>query len=245
MNADKELCYREYVLRENRAFHAPYNPEFAFYVAVKNGEADQVAQLCKDEFSKKKGFGKLSNDELQNMKYHFIITAAMIARSCIEGSMEHEAAYSLSDVYIRKADECTAITQISSLHTAMSMDYAQRMRYLQKDRAVSKQIVKCIDYIFNNLHKRILISELAQFTRLNPSYLSRLFKKETGITVTEYIQNKKIETAKNMLKYSDHLPPQIATILAFPSQSYFIEVFKKRVGVTPKKYQNMCCGKLK
>jgi YesN/AraC family two-component response regulator len=120
------------------------------------------------------------------------------------------------------------------------MDYTQRMKNLQKKRVFSKQIVKCIEYIYNNLHKRILISELAQYTGLNPSYLSRLFRNETGITVTEYIQIKKIETAKNMLKYSNYLPSQIATILAFPNQSYFIEVFKKKVGMTPKKYQNMC-----
>ncbi len=239
MNTNKELNYREFALRENRAFHAPYDPEFAFYICVRNGEVNKVSQLCKDEFSTKKGFGKLSNDPLQNIKYHFAITAAMIARSCIEGGMQHEAAYSLSDLYILKADKCTSMQQISILHTSMSMDYAQRMKNLQKERIVSKQIVKCIDYIYNNLHRRILISQLARHTGLNPNYLSRLFKKETGATVTEYIQNRKIETAKNMLKYSDHLPSQIATILAFPSQSYFIEVFKKRVGMTPRKYRNM------
>ncbi|NLO41105.1 MAG: hypothetical protein GX115_16760 [Ruminiclostridium sp.] len=100
MNIDKELSYREYIMRENNAFHAPYYPEFAFYIAVKNGEVDQVSQLCRNAFSDKSGFGKLSDNPLQNMKYHFVVTAALIARHCIEGRMEHEIAYSLSDVYI-------------------------------------------------------------------------------------------------------------------------------------------------
>jgi YesN/AraC family two-component response regulator len=228
------------MLRENDAFHTPYNSEFAFYVAVKNGEISKVSQMCINEFSNKSGLGKLSDHPLQNMKYHFVVSAALIARFCIEGGLEHEAAYSLSDVYIQKADNCTSITQISKLHTAMSMDYTQRMKNLKKNRIFSKQIVKCIDYIYNNLHKRIRISELAQYAELNPSYLSRLFRNETGITVTEYIQIRKIETAKNMLKYSNYRLSQIATILAFPSQSYFIEVFQKRTGMTPKKYQNIC-----
>lgn len=240
MNTDRELNYREFILRENNTFHAPYNPEFAFYTAIKSGETDKVLQLCKDEFSNKNGLGKLSDNLLQNLKYHFVVTAALIARYCIEGGMEHEAAYSLSDIYIQKVDKCALVTQISKLHSAMSMDYAQRMKNLHKKRVFSKQIVKSIEYIYNNLHKKIPISELAQYTALNPSYLSRLFRKETGITITEYIQIRKIETAKNMLKYSNYLPSQIATILAFPSQSYFIEVFKKKVGMTPKKYQDMC-----
>lgn len=240
MNTGKELSYREYTLRETNTFHAPYNPEFDFYFHIKNGNVSKVLQLCQDDFACKKGLGKLSDNPLQNMKYHFVVTTALIARYCIEGGMEHEAAYSLSDVYIQEADKCTEIAQISKLHTDMSLDYVKRMECFQKGRIFSKQIVKCIDYIYNNLHKRILISELALYCGLNQCYMSRLFKSETGITVTEYIQSKKIETAKNMLRYSDFLPSQIATILAFPSQSYFIEVFKKNVGMTPKKYQDMC-----
>lgn len=239
MNTEKELSYKEFIMRENETFHAPYSPEFAFYIAVKNGEAEKVSQLCKSEFSEKNGFGKLSENPLQNIKYHFVVTTALISRYCIEGGMEHETAYSLSDLYIQKADVCTMASQISQLHAEMSEDYAKRMKKLRKKKIFSKQITRCVDYIYNNLHKRILISELAQYTGLNPSYLSRLFKKETGSTVTEYIQNKKIETAKNMLKYSSYLQSEIASILAFPNQSYFVEVFKKIVGMTPKKYQDM------
>lgn len=226
-------------MRENEIFHAPYGPEFEFYLAVKNGEVDKVSGLCKSEFSEKNGFGKLSENPLQNIKYHFVVTAALISRYCIEGGMEHETAYSLSDLYIQKADVCTSAAQISQLHAEMSADYAKRMKELNKKQIFSKQITRCVDYIYNNLHKRIFISDLSKYTGLNPSYLSRLFKKEMGITVTEYIQNKKIETAKNMLKYSRYLPSQIALILAFPNQSYFVDVFKKKVGMTPKKYQDM------
>ncbi len=238
MDTYKELCYREFILRENHAFHAPYNQEFDFYFSVKNGDISRVSQLCRDEFSNKKGLGKLSDDPLQNMKYHFVVTAALIARYCIEGGMEHETAYSLSDLYIQEADKCISALQISKLHTAMSMDYTKRMKDIHKSRIFSKRIVKCIDYIYDNLHKRILVSELAQYAGINPSYLSRLFRNETGVTLTEYIQTRKIETAKNMLKYSEYIPPQIAAILAFPNQSYFIEVFRKRAGMTPKKYQD-------
>jgi YesN/AraC family two-component response regulator len=240
VNTEKELSYKEFIMRENETFHAPYSPEFSFYIAVKSGETDKVSQLCKSEFSEKNGFGKLSENPLQNIKYHFVVTAALISRYCIEGGMEHETAYSLSDLYIQKADVCTSASQISQLHAEMSADYAQRMKKLRKNKIFSKQITRCVDYIYNNLHKRIFISDLAKYTGLNPSYLSRLFKKETGITVTEYIQNRKIETAKNMLKYSSYLPSQIASILAFPNQSYFVEVFKKKVGMTPKKYQDIC-----
>ncbi len=243
MDTDKELSYREFVMRENSAFHAPLNSEFVYYNAVKNGEIETVTKLCKNEFASKVGFGKLSNNPLQNMKYHFVVTTALIARYCIEGGMEHETAYNLSDYYIQKVDKCTLVSQISKLHVQLSLDYTQRMNKLRKDHIISKHIVKCIDYIYNNLHTRIRVSDLTQYVGLNQSYLSKLFKKELGVSITDYIQQRKIETAKNMLQYSSYLPSQISTILSFPNQSYFINVFKKKVGMSPKHYQDICFRK--
>ena len=186
----------------------------------------------------KSGFGKLSENPLQSIKYHFVVTAALIARYCIEGGMEHETAYSLSDLYIQKADRAESLSRISRLHKEMSADYAQRMKALRKSRIYSKPIVKCIDFIYDNLHKRITIAELAECAGISESYLSRLFRKETGQTVTDYISGKKTEAAEKMLRYSDYLPSQISNILAFPNQSYFIRVFKKKTGMTPKKYRD-------
>ena len=239
MNIDKEWSYKEFIMRENNIIHAPYSSEFDFYLAVKSGDVNKVTMLCESAFTDKNGLGQLSDNLLRNCIYHFIITVAMIARYCIEGGMEHEAAYSLSDFYIQKADKCTTADQISRLHSIMVIDYTKKMNALKKDKICSKPIVKCIDYIYDNLHTRITVELLANYVGLNPNYLSILFKKETGVSISMYIQIQKIETAKNMLKYSDYSSSQIASILAFPTQSYFIEVFKKLVGLTPKKYQDL------
>jgi AraC-like DNA-binding protein len=240
MDINKEWSYREYIMRENNISHAPYGPEFDFYVSVKSGDIGKVIKLSENAFTDKIGFGQLSDNPLRNIRYHFIISVAMVARYCIEGGMEHEVAYRLSDFYIQQADQCTAIDQISRLHSIMTIDYTKRMKAIKMDKISSKPIVKCIDYIYKNLNIRITVAMLAEYIGLHPSYLSKLFKMETGISISMYIQKRKIETAQNMLKYSDYSPAQIASILAFPTQSYFIEVFKKYVGMTPKKYQDHC-----
>ena len=127
--------------------------------------------------------------------------------------------------------------QITDLHPAMCIDYATHMKMLRKNSICSRQIAKCIDYIYDNLHARITVEELADYLEMNPSYLSRLFKKEVGTSISEYIRMKKIETAKNMLVYSEYKPVDVAQILAFPSQSYFTEAFRKVTGLTPAKYR--------
>ena len=233
------MSVREYAMRENSSYHAPYVPEFDFYYAVKNGDVVKVSQLCSVDFAKKDGLGKLCEDSLQNLKYHFAITAAMLARYCIESGMEHETAYSLSDLYIQSCDRCTNENELSGLHRNMSMDYTKRMAELRKSKVYSKQIVLCINYIYSHLHKKISVEELSKHTGLSPSYLSRLFRKETGESITEYIIKRKINAAKNMLKYSGYSLSEISATLAFSCQSYFTKIFKELEGVTPKKYRDM------
>ena len=67
---------------------------------------------------------------------------------------------------------------------------------------------------------------------VSASYLSRLFKKETGVSVSAYIRNRKIEMAKNLLRFSNDSMIEIANRLSFSSQSHFIQQFREVVGMT-------------
>ena len=237
MDYRREQFYKEFVQREENFLRAPYNPEIEFYNTIKTGDVKRTKELCKEQLVDKPGLGRLSDNPLQNLKYHFVITTAQVARYCIEGGMDLSEAYSLSDFYIQKADRCRKMQEVTDLHPIMSVDYATRMRRLRKNAICSKQVALCIDYIFDNLHERITVEELADYVSLNPSYLSRLFKSEVGTSISDYIRQKKIETAKNMLIYSDYKPAEISSTLAFPNQSYFTEVFRKQTGLTPAKYR--------
>lgn len=235
----KEYVYQEYIRREENILHAQYDPELEFYSVIKSGNIAKTKELCSVTLGDKEGLGELSDNPLQNQKYHFVITIAMLARYCIEGGLDVSTSFSISDYYIKKADKSKSISEINELHTLACIEYATRMKNLRKKKITSKPIAKCIDYISEHLHVNITLDELATQVKLNPSYLSRLFKKETGMTISNYIQHTKIETAKNMLIYSDYSSAEIASILAFSDQSYFTEVFHKYTGLTPKKYQSM------
>lgn len=233
----KEMIYKEYVMREEYTFHAPYNPEFEFYEAVKLGDREKTEKFLSEPFCEKKGLGVLSDDSIQSFKYHFAITAALLSRYCVDGGMEHDQAYNLSDLYINKADKCTKLFEISELHKKMVRDYTKRMANLKRKKTYSKHVTDSINYIYDHLNERIKTEDVAEYVGVSRSYLSRLFNAETGISLSEYIVSKKIETARNMIEYSDYSASEISNILAFPSQSYFVKVFKKYTNVTPGKYQ--------
>lgn len=213
--------------------------EFSFYTAVKNGDMEFVRKnLNSGDFANPDGMGVLSKNPLTNIKYHFVVTVAIVTRQCVEGGLELEQAYRLSDFYILKMDSCQTVKAIVDLHKDMILDFTGKMLVLQKNAIISKPIVQCTDYIYNHINERITINELAGYTELSPSYLSRLFKQNLGISVSDYIREKKIEKAENLLKYSDISLIEIANYLAFSSQSHFIQTFEKYVGLTPKKYRD-------
>lgn len=152
--------------------------------------------------------------------------------------MSDQTAYQLSDLYIQKADICCSISELNELYLEMISDYIQRMNVIQNKVIGSRPIRLCVDYIRYHLHEKITVPVLAELTGLHPNYLSTLFKQTMNCSISDYIRHQKLETAKNMLKYSDFTFAEIADMLTLGSQSRFTELLKADCGLTPKQYRN-------
>lgn len=223
-------------MRENEVFHAPMDAEMRFYDSVKRGDYETVKSLYRPLGGE--GFGVLSKNPIQNLKYHLVIAIAFMTRFCIEGGMQSEAAYSLSDVYIRQADLCTTEEQIQKLHREAIREFTLKMEQIAKGRRFwSKPVVQCKEFIYANLTRNFLVSEMADTVGFTVPYLSRLFHKETGMTIRSYIMKRRLEEAAKLLLYSDYEAADIAHLLAFSSHSHFIQMFKREYGVTPRQYR--------
>lgn len=228
--------------RTRTNFRAPYEPEVAFYATIKSGDVKKTRTLCKERLSEKRGLGRLSKNPLQSLRYHLAITLAMMARGCIDGGMELGVSYGLSDFYIQQLDVCESAEEIDALHDAAALDYASRMRTLRAKKIGSAPVSKCVDFIHENVHSRITMESLAERAGLAGAYLSRLFKKETGMTISAYIRARKVDAAKNLLARPEFSLADVAYILAFASQSHFTDVFRKATGLTPKKFRERLRG---
>lgn len=219
--------------------HRTPEEEFLFYHAVAGGDVETVRKNCMQEkFMETDGVGVLSRNPVLNLKYHFVITTAMVTRMCKQNGMEMEQAFRLSDFYIQKLDDIYTVQGVQSLHDEMVIDFAEKMKRILRKDTHSRHINACKDYIYTHIKERISVEELADFLGVSPGYLSRLFKKETGVSVSSYIREQKIQVAKNLLRFGDYSMIEIANRLSFSSQSHFIQQFKESVGMTPKKYRD-------
>lgn len=241
-NEDNEPEKLLYVQQAQEFFHEPIENENTVFALIASGDVDKILEnKLKYSAEPDNGKGQLSDDPLRNQIYHFVVCAAVVARTCLAAGMSEETAYTLSDVYIRRADKCTSVKQVMELNDEMVMDYAVRMRRLRRAKRLSVPVRKAIKMISENTGKRLTVQQIADATGYDRSHLHRLFKAEIGMGIHEYISAVRMNAAKGMLKDGTHSIADIASLLGFSSQSHFCRAFSEAVGITPKEFRD---GKL-
>jgi two-component system response regulator YesN len=99
-------------------------------------------------------------------------------------------------------------------------------------------IQKLQNYVQNNLGENLTLNSLAEMVYFNPKYLSRLFKQVTGENISDYINEKKLSKAKELLKQRQMKIHEIAKAVGYSSGPYFTKFFKKGANMTPQEYRD-------
>ena len=140
MDLSKDWIRSEFINHEILAQHRILENELTFYNAIVDGNIEYIEEnIRQNTFTNPEGMGKLSENKLQNIRYHFVVTTAMITRYCVHGGMEQEKAYALSDFYILKMDKCHSIQEIADLHDTMCLDFCNKMNVQKKVRSSPSQ----------------------------------------------------------------------------------------------------------
>lgn len=95
-----------------------------------------------------------------------------------------------------------------------------------------------VDYMNTHIEKNLSLIELSAIVQISPHHFARSFKQSTGFSPHQYLINRRIQLAKNLLLKSDLTLAEIALQVGFHDQSRFTSVFRKHTGITPKKYRD-------
>jgi AraC-like DNA-binding protein len=235
-NIESALRRENFERREAQWLHVPYERELELLECVKNGDAARVKDGFFGVFPIHEGH--LSENPHRQAIYEFVASVTLVTRFAIEGGLDIESAYSLSDAYIKSADKSRSPKDVFALFPQMVMDFTEKVRRAKrKSQPLSPLVRKCMEYIDSNLHYRITLRDLGRETERHPAYLCVQFKEETGISITEYVNRAKINAAKQVLRDESTPISEISNTLCFCSQSYFAKVFKQQTGETPRAYR--------
>jgi AraC-like DNA-binding protein len=221
---------------ETKAAHSTYLHEMHRLELVANGDVEALRKKTTTMLPGEQGW--IGSDSLRQAKNIFIAACTLYTRAAISGGLDAEEAYDLSDIYIRTCESYNNPADVERLQRTMPLDFAERVEREVKLSNVSKPIIEAIHYIKEHIDEPIQANDIADHVNLSTSYFLKRFKAETGTGVSEYITKARINEACMLLTYTDKSLTEISNYLYFSSQSYFQNVFKKLMGLTPGQYRN-------
>ena len=233
----------DYVMQntEDEVRRISYDAEVDFLNKIRNGDVESLANISVDmDLSGDINLvGRLADKSIKHFEYLVCSSITLAARAAIDGGVEPDTVYLITDLYMRRLEKCSdSVMSILSLHVEMQLDFARQVRDAKESRGRISYVEKCKLFILKHLNKPFTIDELANELNINKAYISRRFKGETGASIMEYTREQRIEAATGMLKFSKKSIADIAIFLCFASQSHFGAVFKKVKGITPQQYRS-------
>lgn len=175
-------------------------------------------------------------DPLRNAKNYCIIMNTLLRKAAEQGGVHPIYLDSLSSACAVKIEQLHYLEAIPKLMSDMFREYCQMVRK-HSTKNYSAPIQKALVYIEAHLAENLSLQTLADILNISPGYLSTLFRKETGQTLIDYINRKRVRHAMHLLKTTRLQVQTIAQHCGIMDVQYFSKIFKRITQMTPKEYR--------
>ncbi len=144
---------------------------------------------------------------------------------------------SFSNQCIQQIEQLGSVEQCRTFQRKLALGYCRLIKKYNV-KGYSLPVQKAVTYITSDLSADLSLKALSGRLNVTSSYLSSLFRKEIGMTLTDYVNQQRIAHARHLLA-DTHFPiKSIALQCGIPDLNYFVRMFKRTVGVTPKVYRD-------
>lgn len=211
-----------------------YNYENELIDAVSQGNIHKAERMLAG-FSTL-SFEKRASDPLRNAQNYCIIMNTLLRKAAEKGGVHPVYLDNVSSDFAKRIETIHTLTAIPAFMLEILRTYCRLVRrHAIKDFSPSVQ--KAIIKIESDLTADLRLSTIAKLNNVSPGYFSGLFKRETGQTLTDYVNNRRIHHAKHLLKNTGLQIQTIAQHCGILDLHYFCRVFKQITGKTPTEYR--------
>lgn len=218
-----------------RIIEARYEAESALMAAVIN--CNEEAALEATSRIRSYMLPQRLPDPLRDLKDYTITLNTLLRKATEQAGVHPIHIDSHSNSTIPLIEELSSIELCYSFHKKMVHGYCELIHKYNLQH-YSVMIRKALTYINTDLCADLRLNVLAELLNVNASYLSTLFKKEVGMTLTDYVNKSRVELAQNLLLCTDMPIKSIAQQCGIPDIYYFTRLFKRITGTTPKVYRD-------
>lgn len=224
------------ILVNMKAMEKRYEFENEMIQAVSLGQMHKDSIFNTNFSDKMNIFEKRVSDPVRNAKNYGIIMNTLLRKAAEQGGVHPIYLDKMSSEFASKIEQLSSISESSALMKDMFRAYCRLVRK-HSMKKYSPVVQKTILIIDTDLSADLSLHSLAEHQGISLGYLSTVFKKETGKTVSEYIREKRINHAIHLLS-TTHLQVQtVALHCGIMDVQYFSKIFKKQTGKTPKEFR--------
>lgn len=225
---------QSYLLPMNiKSIESRYEFENQCVQAVAQGNISVIDQLC--SYGNTIHFVPRLHNSLRDYKNYMIIINTILRKAAEQSAVHPVYLDQLSEKFAKKIEALTVVPE----HT-LEREMLHKYCLLVHDyslKGYSPIIQKVLNQIHLNLTSDLSLKNLSELFNISAGYLSTLFKKETGMTLTDYVNSQRIEHAVLLLNATNLQIQTIASYCGISDINYFTRTFKKFKGMTPKKYR--------
>jgi len=174
-------------------------------------------------------------NSIENEKTRLRLFETLCNRAAIRGGIDIQFAHQIAKNFEVSINSMNSIKDGEFLSQDIIVDYTWAVKNYSLLK-YSNLIRNAVLHIRRNVTVPYGLSRLATDLRISREHLSREFKKETGETVSSYIQFAKVLEAIQLLKHSNNSISDISNLLGYSNSTYFTKIFKKHMGISPKQY---------
>ena len=230
----------QFVLKEEEenddaSYRHSYHEEQLLMQAIREGRTEDAIRLAE---SMDRDSGRLSRTEVSHRRNLAIIGISLCARAAIDGGISPEEGYRLSGYYIQKCDSSQDPAHLLHYRNRAIEELTVRVKQKLEKPRTSSHVERAKDYVRKHYREKIYLDDIADSIGISPTHLSKLFKKETGQCLQDYINEERVFRAASLLMYSELSLMEIAEYVHFTSQSYFGKIFKQFKGVSPRIFRD-------
>ena len=212
--------------------------EKELHYAVLRGEKDSALQMINEVLAH---IHVYSNFDVRAIKARLLELLVILSRATIEAGADPADTFRLSENFISQIEQHSDADQLALWISGIVRRFVVQAFDLAQVKH-SDVVFKTTNYVKRNCSEKLSLDSLAREVYLSKSYLSSIFKKETGMSLTAYITKVRVEKSKKMLLEENTSLAHISGQCGFKDQSYFTKVFKKETGVSPKRFRNNYFG---
>lgn len=208
----------------------------ALIEGVKSGNEGSVKERLRDIQSYFKKIDPAKANYIKNFCWNTISSINYIRISLLdkEGDKKQEH-HELNGLY-GLIERCENLQELYTLLDESASSVAQKV-HGYNNRSIKLVLRKAVDYLHAHYHEQITLNEVAEHTFVSTYYISRMFKRETGKNFVDYLNDIRIEKAKELLKDISLKTYEVAEKVGIPDAHYFSRLFKKYVGITPTEFR--------